>query len=292
MEDLQSLMTCLDDISSKIPDGLYLEMADKMKRVHDHMNGNKPFHEDTFYYSDDDSELDSDDDSDSDYEVRSPVNAGEAHREVAIELIRNRLLDYVKSIHREWGELERWEQKIANVTFIKRMTAGRKAEAIKQWCEKNVRWAPRGEAGELVGCGPIVTGFNFWTWKNLVENGLRAIVLEIGTEANALVCYDELSLKTLQKLPAFEKKIYDDYKHKYNEGLHQMCRDVEVNVRKHEELLQKWEMAAREQENKLRELDAPVFNRDSWDAENGIFWTNDEGQMVSNGWEARVELRR
>jgi hypothetical protein len=66
MEDLQSLMACLDDISSKIPDGLYLEMADKMKRVHDHMNGNKPFHEDTFYYSDDDSELDSDDDSDSD----------------------------------------------------------------------------------------------------------------------------------------------------------------------------------------------------------------------------------
>ena len=43
MEDLQSLMACLDDISSKIPDGIYLDMADKMKRVHDHMNGNKPF---------------------------------------------------------------------------------------------------------------------------------------------------------------------------------------------------------------------------------------------------------
>ena len=303
MEDLQSLMACLDDISSKIPDGIYLDMADKMKRVHDHMNGNKPFHEDTFYYSDDDSELDSDDDSDSDYEVRSPVNAGEAHREVAIELIRNRLLDYVKSMHREWGELERWEQKIANVTFIKRMTAGRKAEAIKQWCEKNVRWAPRGEAGELVGhisTTAIVLGG--WTWENLVENGLRTIVVEIATEeekvalANRLgwaaVYYDELSLKTLQKLPAFEKKIYDDYKHKYNEGLHQMCHDVEVNVRKHEELLQKWEMAAREQENKLRELDAPVFARDSWDMENHNFWANDEGEMVSNGWEARVELRR
>ena len=222
MEDLQSLMACLDDISSKIPDGIYLDMADKMKRVHDHMNGNKPFHEDTFYYSDDDSELDSDDDSDSDYEVRSPVNAGEAHREVAIELIRNRLLDYVKSIHREWGELERWEQKIANVTFIKRMTAGRKAEAIKQWCEKNVRWAPRGEAGELVGCGPIVTGANFWTWKNLVENGLRAIVMEIGTDneivraKRGFMCYDELSLATIQKLHAFEKKIYDDFKDECN----------------------------------------------------------------------------
>jgi len=62
MEDLRSLMACIDDISSKIPDGLYLEMANKMKRVHDHMNGNKAFHEDTFYYSDDDSELESEED--------------------------------------------------------------------------------------------------------------------------------------------------------------------------------------------------------------------------------------
>lgn len=310
MEDLQSLMTCLDDISSKIPDGIYLDMADKMKRVHDHMNGNKPFHEDTFYYSDDVSELDShsDDDSDSDYNerIRRGVRIAEAneraHRDAAIELIRDLLLDYVKSMHQEWNELEKWEEKIANVTFVKRMSALRKGEAIKEWCEKNTSWAPGGEAGELIGCGPIVSGSSFWTWKNLMENGLRTIVLEIGTEeekvalANRLgwaaVYYDELSLKTLQKLPAFEKKIYDDYKHKYNEGLHQMCRDVEVNVRKHEELLQKWEMAAREQENKLRELDAPVFNRDSWDAENHIFWTNDEGQMVSNGWDARIEVRR
>ena len=107
----------------------------------------------------------------------------------------------------------------------------------------------------------------------------------------AAVYYDELSLKTLQKLPAFAKKMYDDYTHKYNEGLHQMCRDVEVNVRKHEELLQKWEMAAGEQENKLRELDDPVFNRDSWDAENGMVWANEAGQMGRKGWEARVEVR-
>ena len=111
MEDLQSLMTCLDDISSKIPDGIYLDMADKIKRVHDHMNGNKPFHEDTFYYSDDDSELDSDDDSDSDYEVRSPVNAEEAHREVGNE-IRRHLLDYVRSMHHTWIELEKWNNEV------------------------------------------------------------------------------------------------------------------------------------------------------------------------------------
>jgi hypothetical protein len=67
MEDLRNLMACIDEISSQIPDGMYLKMADQMKRVHDHMNGNKSIHDDTFYYSDDDSELDSDDDSDSDF---------------------------------------------------------------------------------------------------------------------------------------------------------------------------------------------------------------------------------
>ena len=165
-------------------------------------------------------------------------------------------------MHEEYKVLKRWEKEARRTwTPIKRMTAFRKAQAIKLWCEKNTRWASGGEAGELVGhisTTAIVLGG--WTWENLVENGLRTIVVEIATEeekvalANRLgwaaVYYDELSLKTLQKLPAFEKKIYDDYKHKYNEGLHQMCRDVEVNIRKHEELLQKWEMAAREQENK------------------------------------------
>ena len=299
MEDLQSLMACIDDISSKIPDGIYLDMADKMKRVHDHMNGNKPFHEDTFYYSDDDSELDSDDDSDSDYEMRSPVNAGEADREIRIENIRRHLLDCVRSMHQVWDEFEKWENELKRERararpLITRMTMARKKLAIQRWCEKNASWAPGGEAGELVGCGPIVTGTNFWTWKNLVENGIRTIVLEIGTDDEKLldfVCYDELSLETLQKLPAFEKKIYNDYKEECNR-LHSIDDTVQTWKMKHEEMMQTWEMRVQEQENKLRELDADVFARDSWDAENRIFWTNDEGQMVSNGWDARTEVRR
>src|SRR5210317_1949719 len=122
MEDLQSLMACLDDISSKIPDGLYLEMADKMKRVHDHMNGNKPFHEDTFYYSDDDSELDSDDDSDSDYEVSEPD--GRDTRLMQIGRLRDQLLDHVKKMHQEYKLLMKCEKeaKRTDWTPIKRMT--------------------------------------------------------------------------------------------------------------------------------------------------------------------------
>lgn len=35
MENLQSLMRCLDDISKMIPEGTYLEMCDNLKMVHD-----------------------------------------------------------------------------------------------------------------------------------------------------------------------------------------------------------------------------------------------------------------
>ena len=308
MEDLQSLMTCLDDISSKIPDGLYLEMADKMKRVHDHMNGNKPFHEDTFYYSDDDSELDSDDDSDSDFSPNL-----DRRRLSDIALLREKLLDCVKKMHEEFKLLEKWDKEARRTDWspIKRMTAFRKSQAIKLWCEKNTRWAPGGEAGELVGhISTAAVPTSGWTWENLVENGLRTIVLEIATEeekvalANRLgwardsfstcfgapVYYDELSLKTLQKLPAFEKKIYDDYKHKCNESFIQKLDEANANARKYEELMQRWEMGAKEQEDKLRQIDACVYRRDYWNSESKEFWTSD--RMVENGWEARVELRR
>ena len=297
MEDLQSLMTCLDDISNKIGDGMYLDMADKLKRVHDHMNGNKPIHEDTFYYSD----TESDTESDSDYEPPTEAQRLQG-REREFQKIRDEILECVKQMHEEYKVLVKLEKEARRTwTPIKRMTAFRKSQAIKQWCEKNTHWAPGGEAGELVGylSTAAVNGpTSGWTWKNLMENGLRTIVLEIGTDEEKFadfVCYDELSLETLQKLPAFEKKIYDDYKEECNRLRSiddTFIENASANVRKHEELMQKWEMAAREQENKLRELDAPVFARDNWDAENHNFWTSDEGQMVSSGWEARVELRR
>ena len=129
MEDLRNLMACIDEIASQIPDGIYLKMADQMKRVHDHMNGNKPIHEDTFYYSDDDSVLESDNDSDSDFEASPP-------RRVLITPIRNQLLDYVKKMHQEYKVLMKWEKE-ARRTFdpIKRMNAFRKSQAIKFWCE-------------------------------------------------------------------------------------------------------------------------------------------------------------
>lgn len=280
-------MACLDAISSKIGDGMYLDMADKMKRIHDELNGNKPFHEDSFYYSDDDPELvsDSDDDSgyDSDYNER-------ARRQVAIQLVRDHLLDYLRSMHQVWAEVQKWEKEVKKeLPFIKRMTAARKQRAIKQWCVKNVCWAPGGTAGDLIGCGPIVTGSIFWSWKNLMENGLHAIVMEIGTEEEIEKAkrknmhYDDLSLATIQKLPAFEKKIYDDYWREHNEGLIQKRDEANAKVREHEEIMQRWEMCAREEENKLRRLGAHVYDRDRWDAEAHHFWVDDVTGRLVNG---------
>ena len=300
MEDLQSLMACLDDISSKIPDGLYLEMADKMKRVHDHMNGNKPFHEDTFYYSDDDSELDSDDDSDSDFSPNL-----DRTRLSDIALLRDRLLGAVKQMHEEYKVLMKWEKEARRTdwTPIKRMTAFRKTQAIKLWCEKNTRWASGGEAGELVGhLSTAAVPTSDWTWKNLVENGLRTIVVEIATEeekvalANRLgwapVYYDELSLKTLQKLPAFEKKIYDDYKEECQRKWYVALQNAKLKVVESKAKMTGLEMFCVDRESELRLADACVYHRDYWESATNEFWVGENGRMVDNGFVARVERRR
>ena len=299
MEDLRNLMACIDEISSQIPDGMYLKMADQMKRVHEHMNGNKSIHDDTFYYSDDDSELDSnsDDDSDSDFAPNL-----DRTRLSDIALLRDQLLDHVKKMHEEYKVLMKCEKE-ARRTFdpIKRMTAFRKSQAIKLWCENNVRWAPGGEAGELVGylSTAAVNGpTSGWTWKNLMENGLRTIVLEIGTDEEIIraqrgfVYYDELSLKTLQKLPAFEKKIYDDYKEECQRKMTEYLNNAKLKVVESKAKMTGLEMFCVDRENELRLADACVYHRDYWESATNEFWVGENGRMVDNGFEARVERRR
>ena len=295
MEDLRNLMACIDEISSQIPDGMYLKMADQMKRVHEHMNGNKSIHDDTFYYSDDDSVLDSDDDSDSDFAPNL-----DRTRLSDIALLRDKLLDHVKKMHEEYKVLMKCEKEARRTwTPIKRMTVFRKTQAIKLWCEKNAGWASGGEAGELIGCGPIVTGFNFWTWKNLTEYGLRTIVLEIGTEEeiirasnDAFLYYDELSLKTIQKLPAFEKKIHDDYKEECQRKMNQHFENAKLKVVESKAKMTGLEMFCVDRESELRLADACVYHRDYWESATNEFWVGENGRMVDNGFEARVERRR
>ena len=294
MEDLRNLMACIDEIASQIPDGMYLKMADQMKRVHDHMNGNKSIHDDTFYYSDDDSELDSDDDSDSDFAPNL-----DRTRLSDIALLRDQLLDRVKKMHEEYKVLMKWEKE-ARRTFdpIKRMTAFRKTQAIKQWCEKNVSWASGGEAWDLVGylSTAAVNGpTSGWTWKNLMENGLRTIVLEIGTDEEKVpdfVYYDELSLKTLQKLPAFEKKIYDDYKEECQRKWYVTLQNAKLKVVESKAKMTGLEMFCVDRESELRLADACVYHRDYWESAPCEFWVGENGRMVDSGFVARVERRR
>ena len=297
MEDLRNLMACIDEISSQIPDGMYLKMADQMKRVHEHMNGNKSIHDDTFYYSDDDSVLESDDDSDSDFAPNL-----DRTRLSDIALLRDQLYDRVKKMHEEYKVLMKWEKEARRTwTPIKRMTAFRKTQAIKLWCENNVRWAPGGEAGELVGylSTAAVNGpTSGWTWKNLMENGLRTIVLEIGTDEEIIraqrgfVYYDELSLKTLQKLPAFEKKIHDDYKEECQRKWYVALQNAKLKVVESKAKMTGFEMFCVDRESELRLADAHVYHRDYWESATNEFWVSDSGRMVDSGFVARVERRR
>jgi len=299
-------MTCLDEISGQISDGMYLKMTDKFKRVYDKLNGDKPFHEDEFYYSD----TASDDESDSDYgsprpAVRAPFAPNlDRTRLSDIALLRDQLLDHVKKMHEEYKVLMKWEKEARRTwTPIKRMTAFRKTQAIKLWCEKNTRWAPGGEAGELVGrLSTAAVPTSEWTWEKLVENGLRTIVVEITTEeekvalANRLgwapVYYDELSLKTIQKLPAFEKKIYEDYKEECQRKWYVALQNAKLKVVESKAEMSRLERFCVDREIELRLADACVYHRDYWESAVNEFWVSDSGRMVDNGFVARVERRR
>ena len=283
-------MSCLDEISDVIGDGMYLSMSDKLKNIHNKLNGDRPFHEDSFYYSDDDSELGSDDDDeDSDYQIEN----------TRIDRIRAELLEYVKCMHVEWRNVENWTKVVESITPIKRMTAARKQQAIRRWCgSTTLRGRRGGTPADLIGCGPIVTGSIFWSWKNLMENGLHAIVMEIGTEEEIEKAKrenmhrDDLSLATLKKLPAFEQKIYDDFKREHNEKTFERRDRAIENVRLHEEQMSKYEKYAQEEEDKLREHGATVYDRDYWNQETHNFFVNTDGKIVDDGYGIRGTFER
>jgi hypothetical protein len=274
MEDLRSLMACLDDISSKIPDGIYLEMANTMKRVHDHMNGNKSVHEDTFY-----------DDDDAAIRFRERTRENEIRDNAYLAQIKNEIKAMVMRMRGEFKYLKKLDKDVTKTVQIKRMTAQHKSGAIKAWCEVQFDFGevlPNVELHEwdtvseaiFVGCVSSVgaTEDGGWTWKNLVEWGLRMIVLEIGTEdeieraKEGLMFRDDLSLKTLQKLPAFEKKIYTDYKEIENKHILGIVEVFNQKIKGTEEELLKLQDGCLEREARLRRNGAHVECREFWDA--------------------------
>ena len=274
MEDLRSLMACLDDISSKIPDGIYLEMANTMKRVHDHMNGNKSVHEDTFY-----------DDDDAAIRFRERTRESEIRDNAYLAQIRNEIKAMVMRMRGEFKWLKKLDKDVTKTVQIKRMTAQHKSGAIKAWCEVQFDFGevlPNVELHEwdtvneaiFVGCVSSVgaTEDGGWTWKNLVEWGLRMIVLEIGNEdeieraKGGLLFRDDLSPETLQKLPKFEKKIYTDFKESENKHRLGIVEVFNQKIKGTEEELLKLQDGCLEREARLRRNGAHVECREFWDA--------------------------
>jgi hypothetical protein len=131
-----------------------------------------------------------------------------------------------------------------------------------------------------------------------MENGLRTIVLKIGTDEEIIraqrgfVYYDELSLKTIQKLPAFEKKIYDDYKEECQRKWYVALQNAKLKVVESKAKMTGLEMFCVDRENELRLADACVYHRDYWESATNEFWVSESGRMVDSGFVARVERRR
>ena len=124
--------------------------------------------------------------------------------------------------------------------------------------------------------------------------------MEIGTEEEKVpdfLYYEDLSLKTIQKLPAFEKKIYDDYKEECQRKWYVAVQNAKLKVVESKAKMTRLEMICMDTESELSQLDAPVYSRDYWEVgedENAScgFWVGENGRMVDSGFVARVERRR
>lgn len=212
MEDLRSLMACLDDISSKIPDGIYLEMADKMKRVHDHMNGNKAFHEDTFYYSD----TESDDDSDSDFRIDNDVPQS-AHDE---------LTEIMECLRKVQSELRVVRKSLDTLKPIQRITKKVREAAMRHFTSRM----------SIID----IDIFKEFDWEEATfENYVRLTNWENTSPA-------ERKGLTSKK---FEKKIYEDYKMFENRRIDARTRELNELRRKLESEID--ELGAREDNLRL-----------------------------------------
>jgi hypothetical protein len=208
-----------------------------------------------------------------------------------IRKLKSEIVGLVKQMHTEYKNLEKFD-KVTTSTYggIKRMTVRHKSEAIKAWCERmdtdgkvlpNVGFMSHFNKAILVGCVSSIaaTEDGGWTWKNLTEWGLRTIVMEIGTDAeidNAkknTFFFEELSLKTLQKLPAFERQIYEDYKEECHRKWNSNVEDAEKKVRESEKKMDSLELACIEREYVLGDNNVEREWRDYWSLDRKVFTT-------------------
>jgi hypothetical protein len=133
MENLKSLMQCLDDISKMIPEGTYLEMCDNLKKVHDTIpkhddppvtdNRRVPFQvvlpdEMTVYRIEDDSESESESDD-------------EWNPEWYDEWVQNE-----ECLRRLLKDLKVADRSLRTLKPIQRITKRIKEEALRAYCRQ------------------------------------------------------------------------------------------------------------------------------------------------------------
>jgi hypothetical protein len=285
MEDLTNLMTYIDQISGKIPENLYLEMMNSMKRIHASMSGNIAFHEDTFYYtSDEDNYQIQTDYPNDELFIHSPRSLS---IDAQLEEIDNHLediRDVTYQMQMAWNNMLNYrdERDIlinSNNNNIRRITYKIKQDAIEDWCERNKCFTFSGEACELVGHENKNTVYHHedWKWDRVMKYGLSAILYNIGSDEDVTSLrsgvkleLDDITLKTYKCLIGYEESIYSSYKsvtnHKREYNKRRIANIDEMICRICHQLSILQESCASKEE-KLSELGYSVPGRDHWNGE-------------------------
>tara|TARA_B100001564_G_scaffold359836_1_gene383281 strand:- start:3340 stop:4131 length:792 start_codon:yes stop_codon:yes gene_type:complete len=254
-------MTHLDEISHKIGDGMYMNMMDKIKRVHENLVNVKIV--------------------DDDEEQRLQAN---------IQYLRDDIRETIKQMHEEYDNMNKYYKRITDCKPIQSITSRIKREAIEYWCHKNINPASVRDNQQCIDsasynwCHTDLIGsydgkINSWTWENLIEYGLWTIVIRIGNECEISIAkkgfihIDELSLSTLQKFPEFEKQIYNEYKDIRNVAISNMRKLWESEYRTSQRMLEILELKCVSCEEQLRVLNEPVYTRDFWDVAGEILFS-------------------
>ena len=139
MENLQSLMRCLDDISKMIPEGTYLEMCDNMKEIHRNLPRN-------------------DDPPVTDNRRPVPVNVpfqvvmpGIAVHQLVDDDWYDEWVENERSLRRLTVDLKIAEKSLRKLKYIRNITKKVKEDAIKDFCDGDRECVDGGE----------------WTFENL-----------------------------------------------------------------------------------------------------------------------------
>ena len=192
MDNLKSLMRCLDDISNMIPEGTYLEMCDDLKRVHE------------IIPKDDDPPL---------LDTRRPPPVNVPFQVVqpgmAVHIIANESesesegegfgwydewIQNEEIIQRLYADYNITKKSLKKLKYIGNITKKVREDAIRDYCDGDI---------ECVGGGE-------WTFDNL----------------NAATTWSSEEEEKECTSKAYERTLYQNYKMRFNRGCERLRTDA------------------------------------------------------------------